>query len=174
MDIKGQVYIWVTDVKLFEEGYILDGRAFDDEFGFGGEDIRRYSGNVLIVSNNGSINLSSEIGLIHISRKGTLWTLDSKRLSATPFLLTSNTSIKHKYSGYVELQPSNNAKVIFDKFEKGIYPIVSNNFIGVITYENGAIWLDAFSDTNGEILAKEEVVSFSELGVEAGTIKRTE
>lgn len=81
-------------------------------------------------------------------------------------------SIKHKYSGYVKLQPSNSAKVIFDKFENGIYPVVSNNFIGAITYGNGIVWLDAFSDTYGEILAKEEVVSFSELGVEAGTIKR--
>lgn len=70
MDINGQVYIWVTDVKLFEEGCILDGRAFDDEFGFGGEDIRRYSGNILIVSKNESINLSSEIGLIHFHIEG--------------------------------------------------------------------------------------------------------
>ncbi|HEX9061481.1 MAG TPA: hypothetical protein VF941_14970, partial [Clostridia bacterium] len=121
-----------------------------------------------------SIKVNGELGLIHISRKGTLWTLDNSNFPDTPFLLTSNIMVKHKYSGVVSMKPSNDAKEVFRRDGKGIYPIVANNFIGVITYNSGTIWLDAFSDADNEVLEKEEVITFSEWDTEAGTVKRIE
>lgn len=173
MDIKSNVYIWVTDVKPHENGvYILDGRPFDDEFGLGRENSRRYAGDILLTSYKDSINISGELGLIHISHKGTLWTIDNSNFPDAPFLLTSNIMVKHKYSGIVSMKPSYEAKEVFNRDIKGIYPIVANNFIGVITYENGGIWIDAFSSVGSEILVNEEIITFSEWDTEAGSIKR--
>ncbi|HOJ78492.1 MAG TPA: hypothetical protein PLZ08_10485 [Bacillota bacterium] len=172
MDINNNVYIWVTDVKPHDDVYILDGRAFDDEFGFGGQDLRKYSGDILLISCKELIKINGELGLIHISRRGRLWTLNNNKIPETPFLLTNNININHKYSDMVSMKPSDDALEVFNRDKKGIYPIISDNFIGVITYEDGSTWLDAFSDVGSEIMEKEEVITFSEWDTEAGTIKR--
>lgn len=92
MDISGKLYIWVTEIKPYEDkNYILDGRPFDDEYGFGLEDLRNYSGDILFVSSKEYTKSKVEIGLAHISRKGKLWTLKTDYLPITPFLMTSNT-----------------------------------------------------------------------------------
>jgi len=167
MDISGKLYIWVTEIKPYEDkNYILDGRPFDDEYGFGLEDLRNYSGDILFVSSKEYTKSKVEIGLAHISRKGTLWTLKTDYLPITPFLMTSNTLIKHKYSGKISLNPSEEAKQIFNNFQSNIYPIVSTDFIGIIVYTNSSWWLEAFSELDKEILTKEQNIILSESSIE--------
>jgi hypothetical protein len=171
MDIKNNVYIWVTKVtKDNENDSILDGRAFDDNLGLG-EEKRCYHGNINLVSNKVRKKINCDISPIHFSREGIKWlTKGIDNILETPFLLTSNLKIEHKYSGKVYLKPTKEAEEIFKRDGKGIYPVKSINYLGILENNYGSFKVDLFMKNCSDALESEQIV-FTEWDIEAGILK---
>ncbi|MCX7745983.1 MAG: hypothetical protein N2645_03685 [Clostridia bacterium] len=174
MDIKENVYIWATKCDCYENGFIISGVPFDNDYGFGFEDRRNYIGNILLINNKRSIKTTTELSILHIQGRGISWYLETECMLDSSFMLTNNILLKHIYSGLVNFKPSEYAKEVFNKYYDDIYPVISSDFIGILIYTGKEFLIEAFSDKQHcDILNKGYSLIFSEFNEEAGIIKLT-
>ncbi|MFD0671908.1 hypothetical protein [Cohnella sp. GCM10027633] len=170
MDTKKHIYIWVTKAEPFEgANFLLDGIAFDGDFGFGDKNSRSYSGQIIMISFDESVISKGEISTIHISRKGFKWVLESNQTVATPFLLTNNLTLKKSYSGMVSARLTDFFKMVFERAGTGVYPVIASNFLGILHYDNASLYLRAYSAEDLKI--KNEKLFFSEWDMEIGIVE---
>lgn len=150
MDINKQMYIWVDTIfreNVDGSGIVVDGNAYGDELGFG-MDKRDYTGQFIQISQEGKTNDYGKIDMIHFSRFGLKWNVDSKiPFSKIPFLMTSNLEVNHIFSGEIYLKPSTNAQSVFEKFSNRNFPIVSKKCIGNLNIKESKFYIDVFSDS---------------------------
>lgn len=169
MDIHQYMYLWITESEPFENGgYLLDGLAFDGDFGFGSDGTRSYRGDLTLLTQSESMAIMGEVSTIHISRKGVKWVLETERILSPPFLLTNNLDINIQFYGKVKADLTDFSRMIFDRDRRGSYPIAGSNFLGIVSYDNSSLLLQAYSEN--EISINSEKVFFSEWDEEMGTV----
>jgi len=174
MDTENRTFIWVSSHRPSTSGeLILDGIVFDGSFGFGSEDAKGFAGKVLLVSAADAVELSTNVSTIHIAREGVKWTLKATHLPDVPFLLTSDLTMKHRYRGPVRWEPSSEGREAIERARDGSqFPVVSADFLGVLSFKTGNVWLDAFSNSRDALLTAPSEITFCEWDTAAGTIAR--
>lgn len=147
MDISKFVYIWVKTKEPSDNGMLLDGLAFDGEYGFGHEEVRNFKGKLAVLSRSCRSEIDVNLSTAHESGKGVLWYIDTDNLPSTPFLITSNLELQGLLTVSIALQPTRETIEIFNRDGATSYPVSSSKFIGVLQHENNSDTLIAFADT---------------------------
>lgn len=168
MDINEHIYIWVTGTSKFESGTILDGLAFDGNFGFGSEDLREFHGQVALYASSGKVVLDTMLSTMHIARKGLVWILNSNTVPSTPFLLSSNLGLVGPVNKSINLNPTEDAMEIFSKDGSGQYPVVSEGLIGLLDHQESGDFLIAFASRKEDLNQSHWRLIFSEWESEVG------
>ena len=171
MDIENEVYIWVESVEKNESGFLVQGIAFDGDFGFGKEGGRSFSGEVLIVSISTRKTAFVEISVAHVKGKGGVWQIVSDAVPAPPFLISSNHDLHGPNDMEINISPTASACEIFERDGAGRYPVVGSNIIGILDYMEGGSRLLFFSDRDDLKLSCPTEIFFSEWGISAGSIR---
>jgi len=169
MDINNHVYIWVTEIDSFNDGTVLNGMAFDGEYGFGKEDIRNFSGSLAALSEENKVVFEAELSTVHIAGKGTLWDVNVKNLPNVPFLLTNNIKLNGPVRQKITLSPTDEALAIFQRDNEGAYPVLSKNLVGMLEHTKEKDIIIGFTDENEKFVGSERL-EFSEWGFEVGNI----
>ena len=148
MDINKEMYIWVDTVfqKTKKEGIVFDGNSFDNEMGFGFEK-RCYEGEFIQLSQNGSVRNFGKVSMIHYSRFGLKWIVNTDNFTMKlPFLLTSNLAVNHVYSGEIQMILTNNAKKKTEKYSDTDFAVISENCIANLSIHESSVFMDIFTD----------------------------
>lgn len=148
MDINKEMYIWVDAVfhKNEKESIVFDGNSFDDEMGFGmGK--RCYEGEFIQLSKDGSVKKIGEISMIHYSRFGLKWIVNTDNfMMKLPFLLTSNLAMNHVYSGEIHIILTDRAKKKLDQYSDTNISVISENCIANLSIHERSVFMDIFTD----------------------------
>ena len=168
MDIREDVYIWVNDISESKAGVILDGFAFDGDFGFGGDDVREFQGELALYSEEGKNVIDSNLSTIHVEKKGTVWLLTAKELPAVPFLLSSNLSLVGPVKKSIRLKPSKYAEESFAKDGDSQYPIESEGVIGLLNHCKASDYLIMLAEDESFLNKPSYKLLFCEWELDAG------
>lgn len=151
MDINKGMYIWVDTISRNDwngSGTVVDGDSYDEELGFG-TDKRGYKGDFLQIFEKETVVNKGDIGMIHISRVGLKWIVNSeKEINKVPFLMTDNLNMKHLFSGSIMLDPSASAQKAFERYPNQNLSIWSQRCIANISINDDLYSIDVFSDQN--------------------------
>jgi hypothetical protein len=169
MDISNHVYIWVTSVDTLGDGFVLNGLAFDGEFGFGEDEVREYLGTLVALSDAQRSVISAELSTIHIAGKGVLWSMDTDKLPNAPFLLTSNFDLTGPVIRDITLSPTAEVSEIFQRDREESYTVRSAHVVGILEHSDEHDVLIGFT-TGNEDLAGLDELEFSEWGIELGKV----
>ncbi len=148
MDINKEMYIWVDTVfrKTKKGSIVFDGNSFDDEMGFGLEK-RCYEGEFIQLSKCGSVKNFGKISLIHYSRFGLKWIVNTDNFTMKlPFLLTGNLAVNHVYSGEIQIILTDNAKKKIEKYSDTDFAVISENCIANLSIHESSVFMDIFTD----------------------------
>ncbi len=132
MDIN--LFIWVTNVIVEGGESVLDGVVFDEDFGFGCEDIRNFNGNMAIYTTLEKVLIESELSVIHVAGKGVLWSLKSTNIPAPPFLLSNRVDLSGVIETPVSVHFTSEAKKALEGSGYGFYPILVKGTVGIFNY----------------------------------------
>lgn len=170
MDIENEIYIWVESVEKYESGFLVQGIAFDGDFGFGKDGARSFSGEVLIVSSSTRKTAFVEMSVAHVKGKGGVWKIVSDTVPSPPFLISSNHDLHGPAAVEINISPAASACEVFKRDGGGRYPVVGSNVIGILDYMEGDSRLIFFSDRYDLKLSCPTEIFFSEWGISAGLI----
>jgi hypothetical protein len=171
MDIENEVYIWVEFAEKNESGFLIQGIAFDGDFGFGKEGCRSFSGEVSIISNSTHETTYVELSVAHLKGKGSAWQIISESVPSPPFIISTNVALHGPSSLKVKVALTDSANEIFEKDRFAAYPVVGNNIIGILEYMAGDSRLLFFSERSDMQLSYPTEIFFSEWSMPVGLIR---
>jgi len=168
MNINDDIYIWVTEVLDDIFGLkIFDGCIFDGDYGFGVNDVREFTGTLHLLYGIEKVEIYGSVSLMHVSRRGVLWLFDGGELPIPPFLITTNKKINNIKQSSVSLILTQESQEIFARNVDGLYPVISENFMGILYNSNNENFLIWFDEGNGGDFNSKRLI-FSEWDVEVG------
>lgn len=148
MEINKEMYIWADTIfqKDIKEGIVIDGNSFDNDLGFGmGK--RSYEGEFIQIFKGGTVINFGEINMIHYSRFGLKWIVNSNGFTMKlPFLLTSNLAMNHIYSGKICITLTHKAKTKLEKHSDVNFAVISENCIANLYTHDKLVFMDIFTD----------------------------
>lgn len=174
MAINNHFNLWVTRYEQHKDtDVLLDGIVFDGELGFGNEVKRSYVGNVKILTATCSVEMNVEIMAAHISRKGLMWSLESKEIQKfqPPFMITSNTEMKRLNNAVWAFEPEKGIRAELLSKGDGEYPLVSKECIAILRVKGSKFSIDIYSCAGNIEIENELVFDFSEWDCPAGVAK---
>lgn len=147
VDTSNYFEMWVRAVEPICDETCLIGEVFDDDIGFGLDQIPRFDGDVLFLSDEVHLIQHAFLSVIHVSRRGTLNTISEvERLPKPPFLITSNLLLKGPFRFPVLVEPTTEAVPFLDNPAIQEFPVAAHRMKGVLRETGKDYELIAFSE----------------------------